>query len=918
MKTSPPVCASPFTAAPVEARSLGFVVAVLFLPFAALVAQDVTGGLVGRVVDSIGQPLSDVRITVAGPDLQGERQVLTDRTGYFQALHLPIGTHTVRLSRIGYREVVYEGVRVRLGTTTMLGELELEPVAVELDPLVVLADRAALDPRSTTVGATLDAAAFERLPTGRDYKSIVPLLPHANSSYYGDEVNVAGSTGVENIYLIDGVNVTNPGQGLGPGVGRETTLPYNFVKEIQLQAGGYEAEYGKSLGGIINVVTHSGGDEFEANTFGFFSHSTLATSERRGLLNADVLSSAAYDVGLSLGGPIARRRLWFFTAYNPRFERRDIAIPGLDPENDRLTTHLFAGKLTWRAGENTDLVLTAFGDPTTRRRVGPPPLPGAAPVALANVDVALGKVTTGGVNLSLQARTAPSRRVLLEGAVSRYASKEVTRGETERGRTEPLFLDLTTGIWSGGYRPELDVRNGRTTAKLASTFLLGAHTIKVGGEYESGRSSVLWDNGAPGIIRRVGSDAFRALSIKLDQASHFRVPALYVQDSWRVTRRLTLNAGLRWEGLYFFGAGDSVGQSILDQWQPRAGFTLQLGELGSQKIFASFGRFYQQLPAKLSVEGHNHADIRARRYDQDPRDPGVSPIREVVLISSDGPVAYAKVADLQGEHLDEFTVGYERALRDHIRLGVHAIHRTLRAAVGVAFNRDELGNTTQHFGNIGRGELSFLPEPKRDYTALEVTVARSAADKSSFLASYVLSRSWGNYTGLFASDQGVSSPNYNFSLQLPEQAANSTGRLPNDRRHTFKLLGSYRFDFGLTAGTFFTVQAGTPLNEFGASWASLRPVFLVPRGSAGRTPAIWDLNLRLTYELPRVGTRGIPGSLILDIEHIGSPRRAVWVEQVRFGGLDGEGNQIAPNPGFGKALAYQPPMSLRLGFQAGF
>ncbi len=340
------------------------------------------------------------------------------------------------------------------------------------------------------------------------------------------------------------------------------------------------------------------------------------------------------------------------------------------------------------------------------------------------------------------------------------------------------------------------------------------------------------------------------------------------------------------------------------------GFTLQLGELASQKIFGSFGRFYQLLPAKLSVEGHNHGDVRAFVYDQDPRDSGVSPIVEMVLVSPDGPVPSQKVADLEGEHLDEFTVGYQRALEGHIRLSVHIIHRTLRAAVGVGFDPDG------HFGNVGRGELSFLPGPKRDYTALGITVARSGTDNLSFLASYVLSRSWGNYTGLFASDQGVSNPNHNFSLSIPEQAVNSTGRLPNDRPHVFKLLGSYRLDFGLTVGTFFTVQSGTPLNEFGASWAFFRPVFLAPRGSAGRTSTIWDLNLRLTYRLQRIGWA--PGSLILDIEHIGSPRKAVWAEQVRFGGIDEDGNQIGPNPGFGKALAYQPPMRLRLGFQGNF
>jgi hypothetical protein len=502
--------------------------------------------------------------------------------------------------------------------------------------------------------------------------------------------------------------------------------------------------------------------------------------------------------------------------------------------------------------------------------------------------------------------------LLLEAAISRYASKHLTQGDTERGRTEPLFQDLTTGIWSDGYGVELNVRNSRTSARLVGTLFLGPHTIKVGGEYESGRVTQLWNNGEPGVIRQVRSDAFTALRIRLDAQSRLRSPALFIQDSWRVTRRLTLNAGLRWDGEYFLGAGDSVAQSIPDEWQPRVGFTFQLGGLGSQKIFGSFGRFYQQLPAKLSVEGHNAGDVRMRFYDEDPRITGVQPNREVIWESPDGPVASPKVTDLQGECVDEFTLGYQRVLESHIRLDVHAMYRTLRAAVGLGFD------PAQHFGNPGRGDLSFLPEPKRDYTALEITVARQGTHKLIFIASYALSRSWGNYTGLFASDQGVSNPNNNFSLQLPEQAVNSTGRLPNDRPHVFKLLSAYRLGFGLTVGTFFTVHSGTPINELGASSLMFRPVFLVPRGSAGRTPTIWDLSLRLTYGLRHIGSGQLPGTLILDLEHVGSPRTAVGFEQARFGAVDDQGNQTAPNPGFGQALAYQQPMTARLGFQARF
>jgi hypothetical protein len=217
--------------------------------------------------------------------------------------------------------------------------------------------------------------------------------------------------------------------------------------------------------------------------------------------------------------------------------------------------------------------------------------------------------------------------------------------------------------------------------------------------------------------------------------------------------------------------------------------------------------------------------------------------------------------------------------------------------------------------------LSFLPKPKREYRALEVTVERMGADRLNFLASYVLSRSYGNYTGLFVSDANFAAPGNNFSLQLPEQARNSTGRLPNDRPHVLKLFGSYRFDFGVTSGAFLTWASGTPLNRFGATPLIFRPLFLVPRGSAGRTPSIWDANARLTYDLARGTFLGAvrPGRIILDLHHIGSLRRAVLMDQFEFLSVDpATGTQTNPNPNFGKALAYQPPMAARLGVELGF
>jgi hypothetical protein len=200
---------------------------------------------------------------------------------------------------------------------------------------------------------------------------------------------------------------------------------------------------------------------------------------------------------------------------------------------------------------------------------------------------------------------------------------------------------------------------------------------------------------------------------------------------------------------------------------------------------------------------------------------------------------------------------------------------------------------------------------------LELSLDRIASQRFQFHVSYVLSKSYGNYTGLFASDQGYLQPGTPLSLQAPDQAPNSLGLLPNDRTHVLKLYGSYRFPFGLTAGTFFTVQSGTPLNQFGMSTSQyfgleLRYVFLVPRGSAGRSPTIFDLNARLAYDLRLPGRTS--GRVIMDVLHVGNPQQVVWLDQVRYLAP----LLSSPNSSFGRPLARQLPMQARLGLEIGY
>jgi hypothetical protein len=785
---------------------------------------------------------------------------------------------------------------------TNLGEIVL-PNKGSTEVVVVIGHRTPIDPVSTTSGANLREEDFAVLPVERNYRAIATLLPQADVSFLGEEeVNISGATGLENKYFIDGVEVTEPSRGT-----TGTNLPYNFIKEIEVTTGGYEAEYRSSLGGIVNVITHSGSNEFHGQAFGFFANNRFAGNPRQPSLRPGTGDFTQYDVGVGFGGPIVRDKLWFFVAYNPTYEREDVEVPGHGFHEDKKTAHIFAGKFTWQTTKNNNMVLTVLGDPSDRDAVGEFfGTAGSPPTSIGNPDPFLADISTGGVNVSLRGTHVLGENSLLETSISTIARREKYKGTTERGRNELLFVDTETGSWSGGYFSPADNSGVQTTVGIKETLFLEQHTLTTGFEYRDNRFDTDWEQK---FLFRF-SDFYRDLLIFSKGTAHNRIPSLFAQDSWRLGDRLRINAGLRWDAQFLVGSDGEVVESITDQYQPRVGLIYQPGEVGSQKIFGSFGRFYQELALNLSSRRHNAgAGGRGITCPQDPRADTTGCVERGRTGVIDPEV------DLEGQHYDEFTLGYERRAGTHMKLGLRGVYRTLKQAVEVGFVPG-MGSVV---GNPGEGSLRVLPKKERDYRALVLTAERSGSQKLSFLASYVLSRNHGNYPGLFNSDLDIPFPNNGGLGGRSEQYVDATGLLPNDRTHVLKISGSYRWDYPLTVGASFSWQSGTPLSERGGCATASIPclIHLVQRGTAGRTLSIWDLNLRFTYALPWRTQKSWRQRLILDVFHLGSQREPVNFDQVKFRNQE-NGIQVDPNPTFGLATRFQPPTAVRLGIEATF
>jgi hypothetical protein len=881
---------------------------VLALTGAASVhGQAVTGWLVGRALSTDGAELDGVQVTVSGAALQGVRSAATDSRGHFGFPTLPAGTYEVRLHQIGYAPIRVVRISVSSGITTDLGDIRLAPQAVELGEIVVSAAGPSVDPATVAAVTAFDSSAFLALPTDRNVRAVVPLAPQANPSAYGDGVNISGATGYENGWFVDGINVTDPSNA---DVGMN--LPYNFVREVQVTTGGFDAQYGRAQGGLVNVVTNAGGNRFEGQVFGYFAGDALQATPLSGVGEVQVDGFQQYDVGLSASGPIKRDRLWFHAAYNPTFERRDAVIPGLPAQADSRESQLFATKLTGRLGTETDLSLTVLGDPSSRDFVGQAgPLP-QFPATASDPRTVLGRVEDGGVAVAVQLRHQAGRRVSLAASLSRldrWADNHPRSGATTDAAALARLDDHVSNSASGNYGSSTHNTTARTAAQVSATAVTGAHVLKAGAEFEANTvdydllgSYVFKDTTAAGAPPDTVYSWFRVAVTS--QARNY-IPTLYLQDSWQLSRVLRLNLGLRWDAQFMEG---DVGEarSITDQLAPRLGLIVRPGGSEDEKFFAAAGRFYEQVPMNALAGWLSQFTQSLGTYPQNP------------LVDSSGGAGFELTQSgippdpsLRGQYHDEVAAGYQRRIGNRYRLGVRGTYRTLRWALEDAA-RDAVSPLVM--GNPGRGVLDFVPRARREYGALELTFERADAGPLAFLASYVLSRSWGNYTGLFASDILATTTNSGPQFDYPEQTAHASGLLPNDRTHVLKLSGSYRFGFGFTAGTAVIVASGTPLNEYGTGPYPPYWTFEKPRGTAGRTPATWNAALRLAYDL-RPGPAGrFRPRAVLDLLNLGNQRRPLTYDQTRYT-LPGNAGS---NPNYGAVTRYQAPLSARFGVLLGF
>ena len=359
--------------------------------FTAAQAQT-TGTIVGTIQDaSNGNPISGALVVAQSPSLQGEQTALTSDEGTFRITLLPPGQYTVIVQADGYRPGQRGNITVDLDKTIRV-TIQLVPKALKAKDVVVKATAPVIDQGSTSSGAVVNADTFAKnVPTGRSFQSVLNVAPSASSDGLG--TTFRGSSSPENNWIIDGVTTTDVAYGNGG-----TSLPSFFVKQVEVKTGGYQAEYGRATGGVVNVVTRSGGNAFHGDAFVRFSSGALNLPSANIQTGSSPIKPTAQqslnvDFGFDLGGYIIKDKLWFFVGVVPQMvtdtytryvEPKTTDASGNDftsglwqptfksPIDSLTKTYNWSGttigrmaKLTWNVNENNSAQLSYFGNPGT-------------------------------------------------------------------------------------------------------------------------------------------------------------------------------------------------------------------------------------------------------------------------------------------------------------------------------------------------------------------------------------------------------------------------------------------------------------------------------------------------------------------------------------------------------------------------
>jgi len=946
------------------------------------------GTIEGHVKDATGGALPGATVTIRNTDTGFTRTVITEANGAFRAPLLPIGPYTLTVEMVGFKTYTREGLVLTIAATVSVGDITLEVATVE-ETITVTAESPVVETTRSVVAATFEGKAITNLPiNGRDFQDFALLTPTVVRVRGRDTLSMGGQRGINTNVTLDGADFNNPffGQATGQPESRQYVISQEAVREFQVLANGYSAEFGRSSGGVLNVITKSGTNEISGS--GFLLHrgenlaSTLDTFDGKTIPKTNF---SQQQFGGSVGGPIKRDKAHYFvsaeqqyfdTPFTVRFNRDVSGVPPL--------TQLFGQPISG-VTNMSDL------EGTYPREVN-------LTAVLAKVDYQLNPsnsltirynysrfqgvlfgATAGGVEGLVQSSSADNTENTTPSSHSFVVSNTTVIGSNKfneirfqyafesrprEGVSNNIPEINISGCCVWGRLNFLPITSEHPRIQISDnfTYLFGNHDLKLGVDlnftstkqgffgFSGGRyifnSLEDFVAGRPREFRQlVGLNGFTTVesgTVDFGQQEY----GLYIQDVWKPRPSLTLNFGLRWEGVdnptvptEDFGLptrnpknpGDIFGldqQAINDDMNniaPRVGFAWDLSGEGKMVVRGGAGIFYSRIPLLLMAgiltnNGFRQATINLtdRNDPAFPQFPFIFPETGV----QPGDPLEAKVPTpeiffwdpaFQVPQTQRANLGFERELARNFSFGVdyvfaHTIHNQRRRDIN-------LFNPTQ-FDAFGRGIFQTRTRPDPRFRAFQINESTANSRYQALVLSLKRRYSKLDFQTFYTFSHTKSDDDNERSSAgwLASQLENldvDWSYSQWDVRHRW--VGSILYDFpwGFNVGAVMTIASGYPFNVLSGSDNNGDGAFndravvsdlnraraeaagqqledgLQPRYSA-RNPNFYNMDLRVT----KVFDFGRPGRLELLFELFNvfnNPNRRTSLERLdlaNFGNLN--------------------------------
>lgn len=543
------------------------------------------GQIVGTVTDPNASLISGAKVSLKNLGTGASRDLSTGSTGSYRAVLLDPGTYELSATATGFAESKITGLVLNVGATiTVDVRMSLQATSTSVDVGETLLQDA-VPVASTLVNST----AITNLPiNGRRFQDFVLLTPNvAVEGSTRNQISFAGQRGINSNIMLDGADYNQPFFGGIRGGERSTsviTVPQSAIQEFQVLSTGYSAEYGRSTGGVMNTITKSGTNEVHGDGFYQIRHRTL--SERNPIFNIKP-SETLQQFGGSVGGPIKQNKLFWFVAAESQYSEtpRQVVIPSINgiattPRNTEALSIIrsFEGPFLQT---NRSSAITTKGDYafnkghrlTLRYNVSDSVEKNAITVGAAVNPITNTSVQQEGNELDKVQNGALQYTHIFSPTIVndfRFTGSWEQRPRTANSEAPSVNLTAITGFGARSFLPTTQ-EDYRFQFTDSMTILRSKHSLKLGFDFnylptsqafgfnQFGSFSV--GGAIPAILDTIGGNGtnggnrFDASTVtytrqigNLQAAFNAKQIAAFVQDSYRVNTKLTLDFGLRWEG----------------------------------------------------------------------------------------------------------------------------------------------------------------------------------------------------------------------------------------------------------------------------------------------------------------------------------------------------------------------------------